>query len=65
MLYLKEKFNNVEIKATITSDNVFCRRPRCGKEVKVDLNVFFDDEDFDLDILGVYCDKCSKKVTKC
>ncbi|WP_298592721.1 hypothetical protein [uncultured Mitsuokella sp.] len=63
MFYVKETLNDaLEIKTEITDENVFCRCPRCGTEVKVDLNEFFGDEEFDLFATALYCDDCGRKV---
>ena len=63
MFYIKENINeNVEIRVDIDYDNVYCRCPRCGKEVKVDLNEFFGDKEFDLYETRLYCDDCARKV---
>lgn len=63
MFYVKENINDaLEVKVEITDENVFCHCPRCGKEVKVDLNDFFGDEEFDLYSTGLLCSDCSRKV---
>ena len=61
MFYVKEKINDaVEVTIEI-ADNVFCRCPKCGAEVEVDLSEFIGDKDFDLYGSAVCCEKCSKK----
>ena len=61
MFYVKETINEaVEVKIEI-ADNVFCRCPKCGVEVEVDLSDFIGDEDFDFYGSAVCCEKCSKK----
>ena len=61
MFYVKEKINDaVEVTIEI-ADNVFCRCPKCGVEVEVDLSEFIGDKDFDLYGSAVCCEKCSKK----
>ena len=61
MFYVKEKINDaVEVRIEI-ADNVFCRCPKCGVEVEVDLSEFIGDKDFDLYGSAVCCEKCSKK----
>ncbi len=63
MFYVKETINDaVEVKVEINDENVFCRCPRCGTEVQVDLNEFFGDEDFDLYSTNLLCDECGRKV---
>ena len=63
MFYVKEKIGDVlEVTVEINDENVFCRCPRCGADVSVDLNDFFGDEDFDLFGTALYCEECSRKV---
>ena len=63
MFYVKETINDaVEEKVEINDENVFCRFPRCGAEVQVDLNEFFGDEEFDLYGTSLFCSDCSRKV---
>lgn len=63
MFYVKEKINDaLSIKTELSDENVFCRCPRCGAEVQVDLNEFFGDENFDLFGSELYCDACSQKA---
>lgn len=62
MFYVKEHINsNVEVKIDIDSTNVYCICPRCGQEQQVDLNDFFGDEDFNLDV-HLFCDECQSKL---
>lgn len=61
MFYVKEKLNDAaEVSVGITDENVFCRCPVCGCEVKVDLMAIFEDEDADLTGTAVMCDDCGK-----
>jgi uncharacterized protein with PIN domain len=61
VFYVKETINDaVEVTIEI-ADNVFCRCPKCGVEVEVDLSEFIGDKDFDLYGSAVCCEKCSKK----
>ncbi|MEA4972350.1 MAG: hypothetical protein VB119_04140 [Candidatus Metalachnospira sp.] len=65
MFYIKEKFNDsMEVKIDITDENVFCRCPNCGCEVKVDLVDVLQDEESDLYGTAVFCDDCSKIIAK-
>ncbi|MGN0179795.1 MAG: hypothetical protein ACI4DY_10205 [Monoglobaceae bacterium] len=62
MFYVKEKLNDeVEIPIGINDENVYCRCPKCGAEVQVNLDEFFGDEDFGLLYSAVYCDECNAK----
>lgn len=63
MFYVKETINDaVEVKVEIDCDNVYCRCPRCCREVQVDLGEFFCDEDFDIYTTSLFCEDCSRKV---
>ena len=56
MFYVKEKLNDaMEVTVEINDENVFCRCPRCGTEVPIDLNEFFGDAEF-------CCTECSRKM---
>ena len=61
MFYVKEKINDVMEVSIEIEDNVFCRCPKCGNEVDVELSDFIGDKDFDLYSSSVCCSKCSKK----
>lgn len=65
MLYVKTQLPpDVEIKTYITEENVFCRCPRCGEEVHVDLSLFVADEDFDIIGTAVLCEDCTEDLLK-
>lgn len=61
MFYVKETLNDAMEVTIEIADNVFCRCPKCGAEVEVDLSDFIGDENFDLYGTSVCCEKCSKK----
>ena len=61
MFYVKEKINDVmEISIEINDENVFCTCPKCGKEVRVDLNEVL--EEGDLVSTQVCCNTCSETM---
>ncbi len=63
MFYVKEKIGDTaEMTLEINDENVFCRCPKCGCEVRVDLVEVLRDEDSDLFGTAVYCDQCGKEV---
>ncbi len=63
MFYVREAIGDaMELAVEINDENVYCRCPRCGAEVRVDLNDFFGDEEFDLYSTSLYCEECSRKV---
>ena len=65
MFYVKEKINDAaELRIEITDENVFCHCPGCGNETGVILHEILKDEDTDLFGTEVYCDDCSKIMTK-
>jgi len=65
MFYVKERISDtVSIKTQINDGNVYCTCPACGKEVQVDLEEVFADEELDLMGTTVLCDECSKKVLR-
>ena len=62
MFYVKTQLNkDASIQAGITSGNVFCACPHCGREVQVDLIALAWDDDFDLDC-AVLCNDCGRKL---
>ncbi len=64
MFYVKERINGgAEISIDITDENVFCRCPRCGSEVAVDLENVLSSEG-DLYGTSVFCDKCAEKMMR-
>ena len=52
----------MEVTVEINDENVFCRCPRCGEEVPIDLNEFFGDAEFDLFGTAICCTECSRKM---
>ena len=63
MFYAKERMNDaMEVSIELTDENVFCRCPKCGEEVQVNLEDVFADGEVDLFGTSVLCDKCSHKV---
>lgn len=63
MFYVKEQLNDaMEVSIEINDENVFCRCPRCGTEMQVDLAEVFADEEIDLFGTAVMCDSCSRKI---
>lgn len=63
MFYVKEQLSDsAEIAIEINDENVFCRCPRCGNEVRVNLEDVFADGDIDLCGTAVLCDSCGKKL---
>ena len=63
MFYVKEQLNDaMEVSIEINDENVFCRCPRCGTEIQVDLAEVFADEEIDLFGTAVLCDSCSRKL---
>ena len=63
MFYVKEQLNDaMEVSIEINDENVFCRCPRCGTEIQVDLAEVFADEEIDLFDTAVMCKNCSKKL---
>lgn len=63
MFYVKEQIGDTTITTDIHDENVFTLCHKCGKEIQVDLNDYFGDENFDLSC-GLYCDECAKKYVK-
>lgn len=64
MFYIKERIHGgVEVKIDITDENVFCRCPRCGSEVAVDLEDVLSSGG-DLYGTSVFCDKCAEKMMR-
>lgn len=66
MFYVKRKVGCTTIKTPITSHNVFCQCPRCGQEVPIDLDEYFneyqanDDSYIGIDRpLNFYCAECN------
>lgn len=63
MFYVKEKLNDaMEVTVEINDENVFCRCPRCGEEVPINLNEFCGDAKFDLFGTAICCTECSRKM---
>ena len=64
MFYVKETAGLMEVTIPITSENVYTKCPLCGKEVQVDLEAFFADDNVDLFGSHVVCDDCYKKMKR-
>ena len=65
MFYVKENLNeSMNIAIEISDKNAYCRCPKCGVEVPVDLSAFQGNEDFDIFSSNVYCDACTKAQLK-
>lgn len=63
MFYVKEKLSDsAEINVEINDENVYCRCPKCGCEVCVDLAEILSDGVSDLVGTAIYCSKCSKGI---
>ena len=63
MFYVKAAIDGtVEVKVELHDDNIFCRCPKCGIEVEVDIAALFHDSDDDLFSTTVFCDKCGKEI---
>ena len=63
MFYVKEQLNDaVEVSIEINDENVFCKCPHCGSEVRVDLAEVLCDEEADLFGTAVVCENCTRKV---
>lgn len=61
MFYVKETVSDsMDITIEINDENVFCKCPRCGDEVQVDLQEILSDGD--LFGTSVFCERCSKKM---
>ena len=61
MFYVKETVSDsMDITIEINDENVFCRCPRCGDEVQVDLQEILSDRD--LFGTSVFCERCSEKM---
>ncbi len=61
MFYVKETVSDsMDVTIEINDENVFCRCPRCGDEVQVDLQEILKEGD----IFGtvVFCERCSRKM---
>lgn len=65
MLYVRGKLSTGEILNTpIDVDNIFNYCPRCGKEVKVNLSEFWNDDTFDFQESELLCEICAEKHLK-
>lgn len=65
MFYVKEQLNDaMEVSVEINDENVYCRCPKCGREVQTDLADVFADGEIDLFGTAVFCGKCAKKITE-
>ena len=61
MVYVKETVSDsMDVTIEINDENVFCRCPRCGDEVQVDLQEILKEEN--LFGTAVFCESCSKKM---
>ena len=64
MFYVKEPIHDaMEVTIEINDENVFCRCPRCGSEVAVDLEDVLSSGG-DLYGTSVFCDKCAEKMMR-
>ncbi len=64
MFYVKKQLNDaMEVSVEINDENVYCRFPKCGSEVQVDLAEVFADGDVDLFGTAVLCISCTEKMT--
>lgn len=62
MFYVKEQLNDaMDVPIEINDENVFCRCPKCGCEVQVDLAEVFADDEVDLFGVSVMCTRCTEK----
>ena len=65
MFYIKEKLSDgVTINANITTDNVYCHCPLCGKELQVNLDNVFAEGEVDLCGTNVVCDECTESIIR-
>lgn len=63
MFYVKEQLNDaMDVTIEINDENVYCRCPKCGCEVQVDLSDVFADDEIDLFGTTVLCSECTEKV---
>lgn len=63
MFYVKEQLNDaMDVTIEINDENVYCRCPKCGGEVQVDLSDVFADDEIDLFGTTVLCSECTEKV---
>lgn len=61
MFYVKETVSDsMDVTIEINDENVFCRCPRCGDEVQVDLQEIL--KEGDLFGTAVFCERCSRKM---
>lgn len=65
MFYIKEPLTDcVDVTVEINDDNVFCRCPVCGREVKADLQNILSEAEVDLMGTAVMCDECAEEWMK-
>ncbi len=63
MFYVKTQLNpDAVMEIDITHENVYCRCPHCGAEVKVNLNELVHEKDFDLCGCSVLCQECTEEL---
>lgn len=66
MIYTKTTENGIQKETPLTSLQMFCKCPECGKEIAMpgcemlDLAMEFGDN-FDFDSSSVYCDACTQE----
>ncbi len=61
MFYVKETVSDsMDVTIEINDENVFCRCPRCGDEVQVDLQEIL--KEGDLFGTAVLCENCSLRL---
>lgn len=65
MLYAKGKTDSDEtVIVPIDVDNILNYCPRCGKEVRVDLAEFWNDDTFDFQESELLCEVCGEEYLK-
>lgn len=63
MFYVKEKIGDTaEVNIEINDENVFCRCPKCGSEVQLDLAEILSDGESDLFGTSVLCGRCVENM---
>jgi hypothetical protein len=65
MFYTKTRINEMEVKVNVSTDNVYCCCPMCGKEMQVDLvKIFRGSKDGTLENTQAVCEDCEKEVLR-
>lgn len=65
MIYTKTTENGIQKETPLTSLQMFCKCPKCGKEVRLTPSTIEDiaadaGENFSFDDIGMYCDECNE-----